>query len=220
MIYTKQKYYGSGPKFAKLLARKLQKQQADSTIYKIRDPETKAIVYKQNEIQLAFQNYYKQLYLQPNLENKNQTKTFLESLNLPTLSTSHNNRLIAEITEELNEAISRLKASKSPGPDEFPSEWYKTFRSELTPSLLQTFNAALKEGKIPPSWKEATISVIPKEGKDRLECGSFRPISVLNMDYKLYTSILAKRVERILPQIIHANQTGFILQRQTHDNIR
>ena len=45
MIYTKQRYYESGPKFAKLLARKLKKQQADSTIYKIKDPTSKATVY-------------------------------------------------------------------------------------------------------------------------------------------------------------------------------
>ena len=64
------------------------------------------------------------------------------------------------------------------------------------------------------------ISVIHKEGKDKLECGSYRPISVLNVDYKLYTTILAKRLENILPQLVHNDQTGFITQRQTHDNIR
>ena len=69
-------------------------------------------------------------------------------------------------------------------------------------------------------WREATISVIPKEGKDRLDCGSFRPISVLNVDYKLYTSILARRAEAVLPMLIHTDQTGFISQRQTHDSIR
>ena len=152
---------------------------------------------------------------------EDQTRGFLKSLKLPVLSSEQSNNLIAEITEEeVNKAVSRLKANKSPGPDGFPSEWYKTFISELIPTLLNTFNAALKDGKLPPTWREATISVIPKEGKDRLECGSYRPISVLNTDYKLYTSILAKKVEKILPQIINTDQTGFILQRQTHDNIR
>ena len=65
MIYTKQKYYEAGTKFAKFLARKLQKQKADSTIYKIRDPDTKTLVLKREEIQTAFQKYYNQLYTQP-----------------------------------------------------------------------------------------------------------------------------------------------------------
>lgn len=221
MIYTKQKYYESGSKFAKLLAWKLQKQQSDNTIYKIRDPYSKAVLHKQHEIQIAFQNYYKQLYSQPQLLDEQQIEQFLSSLNLPTLSEDENRKLKAEITkEELNSAISRLKTNKSPGPDGFSSEWYKTFRTELIPNLLNIFNTALKEGKTPPTWREATISVIPKEGKDSLDCGSYRPISVLNIDYKLYTSILAKRVEEVLPHLIHTDQTGFISQRQTHDNIR
>ena len=56
LIYRKQKCYESGSKFAKLLARKLQKQQSDDTIYKIRDPHSKALLHKQYEIQMAFQN--------------------------------------------------------------------------------------------------------------------------------------------------------------------
>lgn len=100
------------------------------------------------------------------------------------------------------------------------TQWYKTFRIELKLYLHQIFNKALKEGQIPPTWKEATISVILKEGKDRLQCGSLRPISILNIDYKLYTSILARRIEKVLPQLIHTDQTGFVPQRQTHDNIR
>lgn len=217
MIYTKQKYYEAGTKFAKLLARKLQKQKADNTIYKIRDQNTKTLVYKREEIQKC----YNKLYTQPQLEGEQNTKQFLDCLNLPTLIEDQNNKLTADImVEEVDKAISKLKTNKSPGPDGFSSEWYKTFRTELKPSLLLIFNKALKEGTIPPTWREATISVIPKEGKDRLDCGSFRPICVLNVDYKLYTSILPRRVEAVFPMLIHTDQTGFISQRQTHDSIR
>lgn len=88
---------------------------------------------------------------------------------------------------------------------------------------MRTYNWILKKNKIPPSWREAIISLIPKEGKDKLECSSFRPISVLNVDYKLFTSIyniLTHRIDRFLPELIHTDQTGFIRYRQTQDNLR
>lgn len=221
LVFLKQKYYETGNKSAKLLAYKLRKQQVENGIYKIRDPQTKSTHCKMEDIQGCFEKYYKNLYSQSTVDDDTQLESFLNSLNLPTVTEGQNTSLIAEITpEELNTAIARLKANKAPGTDGFTSEWYKSLREPLTPMLLDTFNWVLEKGEIPPSWREAIISVIPKEGKDRMECANFRPISVLNQDYKLFTSILARRIEIVLPDIINIDQTGFIRQRQTQDSIR
>lgn len=67
----------------------------------------------------------------------------------------------------------------------------------LNPLIKDTCNNVIKIG-ITPSWRDAVIPLIPKEGKDKTECGSYQPVSVLNQDYKIYTRILAK----ILPHII------------------
>ena len=120
----------------------------------------------------------------------------------------------------MDKAISSLKSCKSPGTDGFPGEWCKALREQLIPIVHKSFNHTLREGVPPPSWREATISVIPKEGKDPKECGSYRPISVLNQDYKLYAAILTKRMEEVMPFLIDEDQTGFIKCRQTQDNIR
>lgn len=117
--------------------------------------------------------------------------------------------------EEINAALSRLKPGKAVGPDGFSSQWYRTLRADLVPILLKSFNYILQEGEISPSWREATISIIPKEGKDKRKCGNYRPISVLNLDYKLFTSILARRLEKLLPDLINLDQTGFIHHTQT-----
>lgn len=67
--------------------------------------------------------------------------------------------------------------------DGFNSEWYKLMQDHLAPTLMKAFNGVLETKTIPPSWREAIISIIPKENKDKLDCGNYRPVSVLNIDY-------------------------------------
>jgi len=86
--------------------------------------------------------------------------------------------------------------------------------------LLNCFNHTLRTGGAPQSWKEAVISIIPKEGKDQKECSSYRPISVLNVDHKLFSSVLSKRLESVVPELEDLDQTGFLLNRQTQDTLR
>lgn len=97
--------------------------------------------------------------------------------------------------EEIGRTISTLTKNKVPEIDRYPAEWYKTFRDLITPTLLKCFNHTLKEGETPVCGRQAIISVIPKRGKDRTDCSPHAPISILNIDYRLYASILAKRLE-------------------------
>lgn len=144
----------------------------------------------------------------------------MNTLELPTLTNLQNENLIQPITDkELNLAISRLKTGKSPGSDGFTTEWHKSMKPRLAPLLLNTFNWILQKGEVPPSWREAVITVILKENKDKQEYGNIRPVSILNLDYKLFASILARRLDKLMPDLIHSDQTGFIRQGQTLDNI-
>lgn len=169
----------------------------------------------------CFKKFYQSLYSQPKLDNEHQIDIFLSQLSLPAVTKEQNERLISEMTEkELRSVVGKLKGGKSPGTDGFTSQWYKEMQEHLIPTLLRAFNCVLEKKITPPSWRDAIISVTPKEGKDTMNCSSYRPVSVLNIDSKLFTAIVSQRPERILPDIIHKDQTGFIRQRQTQDNIR
>lgn len=219
--YLKQNYYESGPKAARLLARRLRKQQADMAIHKIVDPKTKQVKYKSGEIENVFSNYYKDLYAKTSTSSEEDIRLFLGGLDLPTIGTVQNEEMVKNITmEEIGEAIGKSKTNKAPGSDGFPSEMYKKYEKELTPLLHSTFNWVKENNITPPSWKEAIITVIPKPLKDKQHCQNFRPISMLNVDYKLYTSILSKRLQSFIPCLVDEDQCGFVTARMTQDNIR
>ena len=92
---------------------------------------------------------------------------FLEKYNFPKLNQEETENLNRPITStEIKTVIRNLSANKSPGPDGFTAEFYQKFREELTPILLKLFQKIAEEGKLPNSFYEATITLIPKPDKD------------------------------------------------------
>ena len=101
------------------------------------------------------------------MDNVEEMDKFLEKYNFPKLDQEEIENLHSPITStEIETVIKNLPANKSLGPDIFTAEFYQTFREELTPILLKLFQKIAEKGKLPNSFYEATITLIPKPDKD------------------------------------------------------
>ena len=137
--------------------------------------------------------------------------TFLEKYNVPKLNEEEAQNLNRWITtEEIGAVIKKLRTHKSPGPDGFRREFYKAFKEWLTLILHRLFEKIQTDGRLPNSFHEASIILIPKPDKDTTKKENFRPISLMNIDAKILNKILAHRIQQCMKNIIHHDQVGFI----------
>ena len=85
--------------------------------------------------------------------------------------------------------------------------------------LVRAVNVANQKGELSTSQKQAVITLLDK-GKDRNQIKNWRPISLLNADYKIISKALANRFITFLPKLIHVNQTGYVQNRNITENLR
>ena len=160
--------------------------------------------------------FYQELYQSINKMSNNSEiiSLFLDNLNIPKLSETDKNYCEGKISvSECHKLLDSFQNNKTPGNDGMPIEFYKKFWSLISDPFINSINECFEKGEMSVSQKQAVITLIEKKGKDRSSLENWWPISLLNVDTKIMTKVLAARIKEVLPSIIHHNQTGYIKDR-------
>lgn len=173
------------------------------------------------EIRETFLTYYTSLYTTRATSDLTDQEDYLSKIDLSYLE-KHMQEFLAEpfSEEEIKATIESLTSSTAPGLDSFTGEFYKAFKDILAPKLLEMYDEALANKILHPTLREAVIILLPKPGKDPTRCESYRPLSLLNLDYKILAKMIACRLAQLMEHIISPAQSGFVSRRSTSLNLR
>ena len=180
----------------------------------ILDDDGKIVNGLQNVLQTQVK-FYSKLYTSEKIQSD---RLFLDSVDAE-LNQDERKDLDGYITlEELGKSLKLMKNNKSPGPDGLITEFYKFYWKDIGQDLLEVFQYSFNEKNLPQSQYLAVIRLLFKKGQ-REDLKNWRPISLLNVDVKILTKLLAERLIRVLPSIIHRDQKGCVKGRYIGENI-
>ena len=163
------------------------------------------------EAKSFYQNLYSTLHDQPNLRNEDIffPKNFTEGLDEQ--SKNECEGLLTDV--ECLESLKTMTSNKSPGTDGLPAEFYKVFWDYVKPFLLNALNCSYTNGHLSITQRRGLITLVPKKNKPANLLKNWRPITLLNCDYKIAAKSIANRIKKVLPKIINNDQTGFLKNR-------
>ena len=176
------------------------------------------VLTNQKDILQEVHKFYKTLYTDVQVQDCKIRDLVKE---IPRLNEREADNLEGEITlEEATCALKTMKNNKSPGSDGFTAEFFKVFWKKIGVFVIRALNDAFRKGELSCVQREGIITCIPKEDKPRQYIKNWRPISLLNVVYKIGSSCIANRIKLVLPKLINEDQTGFIRNRYIGENIR
>ena len=120
--------------------------------------------------------------------------------------------------EECREALNGMNTGKSPGIDGLTAEFYLAFWAVIGEDLVEVLNYGFQNGQLSVSQRRGLLSLIFKKGEKR-DLKNWRPISLLCVDYKIGTRALAARLQKVLPSVLHEDQTCGVPGRSIFSNL-
>ena len=106
-----------------------------------------------------------------------------------------------------------MQNNNSPENDGLTKEFLETFWEDIKDVFLNVFRTAKLKNELSTSQRQAVIKLIEKKDKDKRFIKNWRPISLLNVDYKIISKALASRLKKIIPNLISSQQTAYVENR-------
>jgi len=120
---------------------------------------------------------------------------------------------------EIKLAIKSFKINKTPGYDGLSIEYYKKFIDELTKILHKLYQECFDSGKLTESMYYGIITQLYKESGNRRDLRNWRPLTMLNVDYKIVAKVLQTRMNKVMSLLVDAEQTCSVPGRNIQDGI-
>lgn len=111
-----------------------------------------------------------------------------------------------------------MATDKSPRSDGFSIEFFQTYWHIVGNVTSKAIRAFFHSGKMIKEINHTFIALIPKKDQP-ITTNDFRPISICNTSIKIIAKILANRLKKVLPKLIHPFQGAFTPDRDIQDNI-
>ena len=215
-IRSRAQNYEEGERNSKYFFNIEQRNSYKKSINKLKTSDN-TITENQEIILTEMKTFYKDLYSKHQLENSD---IFLEKINPPAKIPDHiENGLKASVElEEIEKAMKMMQLNKSPGEDGLPIEFYRMFWEDVKVYVFNSYKYSLDNGNLSITQKRGVISLLPKKN-DLLLLKNWRPLTLLNVDYKILAKLIATRIKEALIHLINKDQTGFLEKRFIGHNI-
>ncbi|PJE77613.1 hypothetical protein CI610_03460 [invertebrate metagenome] len=166
------------------------------------------------------ETFYSKLYSSDGID-KREVTAYIDNCEVQyTLSEEENVTCEGELKlEECTAAVKNFKPNKSPGSDGLSGEFYKTFWDDISDIVLGSLNDGYRKGELSNTQKLGVVTLIYKKN-DPLLLQNWRPITLLNLDYKIAAYVLASRLKPLMKKLVSTDQNGYIKDRFIGYNIR
>ncbi|KAL9959736.1 hypothetical protein ACROYT_G033090 [Oculina patagonica] len=221
MIRSRARWYEKGEKSNSYFLRLENFNHNKSCIRKIKQDDGNVIT-EPAVILNQLKSFYSTLYQNNGADiDQGCDKIFLGNPDIPKLDKEMQMKCEGKLTfNECYRSLLSFQNGKAPGNDGLTVEFYKAFWPVIGNLVVGCLNAAHEHGELSTSQKMAIIKLIEKKDKDKMYIANWRPISLINVDVKIASKALAKRLECILPFIIHRNQNAYVKGRLISDSTR